>query len=109
MLQRLGLLQVRGEPRQHRIEHTAGLADVHQVDVELVEDPWKAPEGVGERRAGLDVVRHLGDDVLEALPLHLHAQRLETLDERKTRRDHRGELAAEDGDVLAAHAADQAL
>ena len=61
-----GLLDVDREALEDRVEDTARLAGGDHVDVEVVERLRVAAHRVGERRARLDVLPHLEQDLLRS-------------------------------------------
>ena len=60
----LALLEEAREPVEDLLLHAAGLAGSHHVGVERVEHAVVLGHGLGERRAGLDVLHELGTDAL---------------------------------------------
>jgi hypothetical protein len=99
------LLDVGREALQDGVEDTARLAGGDHVHVEIVEGLGVPPHGVGQRRARLDVLAHLQEDLREALVLLLVREDLEALHQRQSGVDHDGELAGEDRERLGRHPA----
>ena len=90
------LLELVGDPVQRGLEHAAGLTGAHHGDVERREDLRVLGERVGERQAGLDVLAHGADGVLELLVLELVLEHVERAQEGHARGDHGRQLARHD-------------
>jgi len=87
------------EAHQDRVENSARLAGGDHVDVQLAERRRMLPERVGDGVSRFDIEHDLLGDVTQVGVLALLGQDTHGLYERKTRVDHRRELAREDHDV----------
>ena len=99
------LFDVRRKTLQNGIQNTAGLTGLDHVDVQGIEDFWRAAHRRREGRAALDLTARSGQDLLKDLVLLLARQNLKTLYERQTGIDHDRELSREDRELLGLHAA----
>ncbi len=75
------LLELVGDPVQRGLEHAAGLAGAHHGDVQRREDLRVLGERIGEGEAGLDVLAHRPDALLELLVLELVLEHVERAQE----------------------------
>src|SRR6266403_1977473 len=98
-LQLGGLLEVVGEAHEDRVEDAADLACLDEARVQVAEDLPVPADRIRERRAGLDVVLDMSEDLPERLRVGLRREDVQALHDRQTRVDHRGELPREDDDV----------
>ncbi len=89
-----------GHAEQHLVEDTAGFPGPHHVDEDGREDARMLCERIGEGLAGLDVLAYVGDHVAKRRVLSLLAEDRQTLRQRESGVDHRGELPSEDRHVL---------
>src|SRR5260370_23227118 len=87
------------------IKSPAGLTGLNHVDVQGVEDFWRAANRRREGRAAADRTARSGQDLLKDLVLLLARQNLKTLYQRQTGIDHDRELSREDRELLGLHAA----
>src|SRR2546427_2435840 len=98
-LQLGGLLEVVGEAHEDRVEDAADLSRLDEARVQVAEDLPVPADRIRERRAGIDVVLDLSEDLPERLRVGLRREDVQALHDRQTRVDHRGELPREDDDV----------
>ena len=101
LLQRLGLFLVGRDLVEHGLERARVLAGLDQVDVEVVEIERVLGKRDVERVAGLDVRLDGEHELLHRRLVVADADDLERLHHRDAGREHGGELAAEERDVLA--------
>ena len=99
------LLQLDRDALQHLLQVAAGLAGAHHGDEEVREDLGVLRHGLGERQAGLDVLAHGDDRVLELGRLGLLLEHVERAQQGEAARDHGGQLARHDRDVARLEAA----
>ena len=103
-LQGVGLLQEDGQPAQDHVQDAARLAGGDHVRIQVGEHARVLLQGLGQRRAALDVGRHLHHHFLEVGLVELAAQHVQALHQRQAGVDHGRELAREDREVLDADA-----
>ena len=96
LLDGLGLLLVGRHLVEQGVEGARVLADLDQVDVQVVEVQRVLGERLGQRRAALQVLLDRQDQLLHGGVVVAGADDLEGLHQRNARLQHGGELAAED-------------
>src|SRR6266516_1708669 len=99
------LFDVRRKALQNGIQNTARLTGLDHVDVQGIEDLWRAAHCRREGRAAFDLTARSGQDLLKDLVLLLARQNLKTLYKRQTGIDHDRALSREDRELLGLHAA----
>ena len=95
-LQRVHLLELEGDPVERLVEAARLLAGADHRAEEAVEDLGVALHRLLQRAAGLDVVAHAGDRLLDLLVLGLLLERVQRAQHRHARGDQGRELARED-------------
>jgi hypothetical protein len=98
-LDRLGLFLVRGDLVEQRLECTSLLTGLYEIDEQVVEIEWLLGESLGQSATALDVRLDAENQLLHRGILVAVADDFEGLYERDARSQHRGELAAEYGDI----------
>ena len=94
--QRVGFLDLEGDPVQRLLEAARLLAGADHRPEEAVEDLGVALHRLLERAAGLDVGADAGDRLLDLLVLGLLLERVQGAQHRHPRGDQGRELARED-------------
>ena len=84
-----------GQPRQDHFKHTADLAGLHHVDVEIVEDARMLREAVGKGAAALHRIGQFGDRAFQNRIALLFAENSEAAQQRQAGIDQRRELPRE--------------
>ncbi len=100
LFQGLGFFLIGGDLVEQRLERARLLARLDEVDEQVVEIQRMLAERLMERGTGFDIALDVEDQFLHRRLVVTVADDLECLYERDTRGQHRGELAAEYGDVL---------
>jgi hypothetical protein len=99
LLDRLGFFLVGGDLVEQCFECTGLLTGFNEVDEQIVEIKWLLGERFRQRATALDVGLDAQYQLLHGGVFVAGADDLECLYERDTGCQHRGELAAENGDI----------